>query len=102
MGYRVLQAGNGIEALAIADQHPEIEVVVTDVVMPRLGGRDLVEKLKQKRDTFGVIFISGYTETAALEHASIGSDAVLLNKPFSAEVLAGKISQVQQGVKQSK
>jgi len=102
MGYRVLQAGNGIEALAIADQHPEIEVVVTDVVMPRLGGRDLVGKLKQKRDTFGVIFISGYTETAALEHASIGSDAVLLNKPFSAEVLAGKISQVQQGVKQSK
>ncbi len=94
LGYTVLQAGNGLEALAIADHHPgPIDIVVTDIVMPRMGGAELVEKLKQKRDDFAVIFMSGYTEVAALENTRIGSDAILLNKPFSTEVLAHKITE---------
>jgi FixJ family two-component response regulator len=70
--------------------------VVTDVVMPRLGGPELVARLREKRDGFSVIFMSGYTEAGALENSKIGPDAVLLNKPFSTEVLARKISEVQQ------
>jgi signal transduction histidine kinase/ActR/RegA family two-component response regulator len=97
LGYHVLQAGNGLEALAAADQHAaKIDVVVADIVMPRMGGPELVEKLRAKRDDFAVIFMSGYTEAAVLENAKIGSQAVLLNKPFSADVLAAKISELQQ------
>jgi two-component system, cell cycle sensor histidine kinase and response regulator CckA len=97
LGYSVLQAGNGLEAIAIADAHADrIDIVVTDVVMPRMGGPELVAKLKQKREGFSVIFMSGYTEAGALENSSIGPDAVLLNKPFSTEVLARKISEVRQ------
>jgi two-component system, cell cycle sensor histidine kinase and response regulator CckA len=97
LGYTVIQAGNGLEALAVADQHSgKIDIVVTDVVMPRMGGPELVEKLRQKWAGFAVIFMSGYTEAAALENAKIGSGAILLNKPFSTELLARRIREVQQ------
>lgn len=97
LGYNVLQAGNGLEALAVAEKHlAKIDVVVTDIVMPRMGGPQFVENLRKKRDDFAVIFMSGYTEAAALENAKIGSDAILLNKPFSSDVLARKISELQQ------
>jgi signal transduction histidine kinase/ActR/RegA family two-component response regulator len=96
LGYTVLQAGNGLEALAVADQHVgKIDIVVTDVVMPRMGGPELVDKLRQKREGFAVIFMSGYTDAAALENAKIGSGAILLNKPFSTELLARRISEAQ-------
>jgi CheY-like chemotaxis protein len=96
LGYSVLQAGNGLEALAVADQHAgKIHIVITDIVMPRMGGPELVERLRQKRDDFAVIFMSGYTEAAVLENAKIGSDAILLNKPFSTELLAQRISELQ-------
>jgi CheY-like chemotaxis protein len=94
LGYEVLQAGNGLEALAIAEQYAgAIDIVVTDIVMPRMGGAELVEKLRAKRNGFAVIFMSGYTEVAALETAQIGSHAILLNKPFSTESLAHKIAE---------
>jgi len=97
LGYAVLQAGNGLEALAVADQHSgKIDVVVTDVVMPRMGGPEMVEKLRQKREEFAVIFTSGYMDSTVLENAKIGSGAILLNKPFSTELLAQRISEVQQ------
>jgi FixJ family two-component response regulator len=60
-----------------------------------MGGPELVDKLKQRRQGFAVIFMSGYTDAAAIENAKIGADATLLNKPFSTEVLANKISEVQ-------
>jgi signal transduction histidine kinase/ActR/RegA family two-component response regulator len=101
LGYTVLQAGNGLEALATADRHAgKINIVVTDVVMPRMGGPELVEKLRQNREGFAVIFMSGYTDAAALENAKIGAGAILLNKPFSSELLAQKISELQQDADQ--
>ena len=96
LGYNVLAAGNGLEALVAADQHAGvIDVVVTDIVMPRMGGPELVEKLRRKRSGFHVIFMSGYTEAAVLENANIGKDAILLNKPFSTETLVRKMREVQ-------
>ena len=96
LGYTVLQAGNGLEAIAVADAYPgKIDIVITDVVMPRMGGPELVAKLKDRRNDFCVIFMSGYTEAGAMETSRIGADAVLLNKPFSTEVLARKINEVQ-------
>jgi two-component system, cell cycle sensor histidine kinase and response regulator CckA len=102
LGYTVLQAGNGLEALAVADQHSgKIDVVVTDVVMPRMGGPEMIEKLRQKRVGFAVIFMSGYTDAAALEKTledtNAGSSAILLNKPFSNELLARRINEIQRG-----
>jgi signal transduction histidine kinase/CheY-like chemotaxis protein len=97
LGYTVLQAGNGLEALAVAGQHSgRIDIVVTDVIMPRMGGPQLVAKLREKRDGFAVIFMSGYTDAAVLENANIGAGAILLNKPFSNELLARRISEAQQ------
>jgi CheY-like chemotaxis protein len=97
LGYTVLQAGNGLEALAVADGHAgKIDLVLTDIVMPRMGGPELVEKLKHRRDGFAVIFMSGYTDAAAIANANIGSDAIFLNKPFSTDLLASKISEIQQ------
>jgi signal transduction histidine kinase/ActR/RegA family two-component response regulator len=96
LGYTILQAGNGLEALAVADHHAgKIDVVVTDIVMPRMGGPELAKKLREKRDGVAVIFVSGYTEMAALENLEIGTDAILLNKPFSTEALARKINEVR-------
>lgn len=97
LGYHVLAAANGLEALVAADRHPgEINIVVTDIVMPRMGGPELVEKLRRKRQSFSVIFMSGYTEAAVLENANIGKDAILLNKPFSTETLARKMLEVKE------
>ena len=56
--------------------------------MPRMGGPELIEKLRQKREGVAVIFMSAYTDAAALENAKIGSGTILLNKPFSNELLA--------------
>ena len=97
LGYEVLQAGDGLDALVVADCHPgPISVVVTDIVMPRMSGPEMVEKLRHKRSGFSVIFMSGYTEAAALGNARVGKDVVLLNKPFSTDTLVRKISQVQE------
>jgi signal transduction histidine kinase/ActR/RegA family two-component response regulator len=99
LGYHVLAAANGLEALVAADQHAgEINIVVTDIVMPRMGGPEMVEKLRRKRPGFSVIFMSGYTEAAVLENANIGKDSVLLNKPFSTETLVRKMLEVQESV----
>jgi len=96
-GYHVIQAGNGLEALVACEQyHCDIDIVVTDIVMPRMGGPELVQKLRRKRSGFSVIFISGYTEAAVLENADIGKDAVVLNKPFSPEVLVRKIQEAKE------
>ncbi len=97
LGYNVLAAGNGLEALVAVDQYAgPIDIVVTDIVMPRMGGPELVEKLRKKCSGFHVIFMSGYTEAAVLENANIGKDAILLNKPFSTETLVRKMREVQE------
>jgi CheY-like chemotaxis protein len=102
LGYHVLPAGNGLEALVAADQHSgKIDIVVTDIVMPRMGGPELVEKLRRKRPEVHVIYMSGYTEAAVLENENIGKDAVLLNKPFSTETLVRKMREILESVEES-
>jgi signal transduction histidine kinase/CheY-like chemotaxis protein len=97
LGYTVLQAGDGLDAITVAGGHPDaIDIVVTDVVMPRMGGPELVTRLRETRGALSVIFMSGYTEAGALENSKIGRGAVLLNKPFSTELLARRISEVRQ------
>src|SRR5262249_41792212 len=83
-GYSVLEARHGEEALAIAAGHAgPIHLLLTDVVMPRLGGRELAALLRGARPELRVLYISGYDRDAAGE-----ADAHFLDKPFSSETLA--------------
>jgi signal transduction histidine kinase/ActR/RegA family two-component response regulator len=100
LGYRVLQAGNGLAALAIAEQYPgKIDVVVTDLVMPRMGGMELVQQLRQRRSCQVVIVTGHPEEEPAAEF--LGAEA-LLAKPVSAEALASKVRELCEGAPKAK
>jgi two-component system, cell cycle sensor histidine kinase and response regulator CckA len=91
-GYTVLEARDGAEALEVAAGHAgPIDLLVTDMVMPGMGGRALAEKLIALRPGIQVIYMSGYTEYATLLHSEFEMDKVLLQKPFSRAMLASSV-----------
>ncbi len=90
-GYRVLEACDGVQALELCEQRlAEIDIVVTDMIMPRMGGDALAAALRSLRPQLPVLFISGYSPTAD-EHARA---ATLLRKPFAPSDLARKLREV--------
>ena len=94
-GYTMLEASNGIEALVIARAFPgEIHLVITDVVMPGMGGKALIAQLKEARPGIKALYISGYTDNAIVHHGILDSDVVFLQKPFTVESLARKVREV--------
>ena len=91
-GYTTIVARDGIEALALAArQQGPIDLLVTDVVMPRLGGRALAERLAARLPGLPVLYISGYTDDAAVLGGASGTPARFLAKPFTPDMLAGKV-----------
>ncbi|QQR75262.1 MAG: PAS domain-containing protein [Holophagales bacterium] len=88
LGYRVLAAANGAEALAVAERHGlgSIDALVTDVVMPGLGGRELAERLRAVRPSLPVLFCSGYAERPPETAGDVRT--IFLSKPFSPTDLA--------------
>src|SRR5439155_259087 len=87
-GYTVLQARHGSEALAIADRQTEpIHLLLTDVVMPRMNGRELAEQLVPRRPEMKVLYMSGYADDLVLHHRTSDQDAEFLQKPFSCDAL---------------
>jgi PAS domain S-box-containing protein len=95
VGYRVLDAGDGIEALEAAKAHKgPIHILITDVVMPRLSGRDLATKLSSERPDTRVLFISGYTDDTIVRHGVLEGGVAFLQKPFNLKALAEKIREV--------
>jgi CheY-like chemotaxis protein len=87
-GYRILEAGDGEEALTIAHGHPgKIDVLLTDVAMPRMGGRALAEQLEQLRPGIRVLFFSGYPYEALVQSGMVTREVPFLAKPFSGDVL---------------
>jgi CheY-like chemotaxis protein len=88
-GYTVLVASDGQHGLDTAERHPgTIEVLVTDVVMPRLGGRELAEQLLRVRPNVKVVFMSGYTEDGGLRRGDGPTGTAFMHKPFSPLALA--------------
>ena len=96
LGYRVLIACNGEEALALADAGQEFAAVVTDLVMPRLGGEALVARLRLKRPLLRVLLTSGYPENIAVRDGGLEANTSFLQKPFSPAELARAVRQLLQ------
>ncbi len=91
-GYMVLTAMDGNEALRIAEGHEElIHLLVTDIVMPNVGGSELANCLRKVRPQIKVLFMSGYPEHPALPSATVGTQTKVLQKPFSLDILAHKV-----------
>ena len=91
-GYRVIPAAGAAEALIVCEQRgTPIDLVLTDVVMPHLNGRELVARIAGLRSGIKVLFMSGYTDDIGLRQPAAGDDAGFIQKPFTPEDLAGKI-----------
>jgi PAS domain S-box-containing protein len=91
-GYEVIEAGRPSEAIAAAASHRgEIHLLLTDVVMPEMGGRLLAEQLAGQRPHMRVIFMSGYTDDAVVRHGVLESTMELIQKPFSSDELARRV-----------
>jgi two-component system cell cycle sensor histidine kinase/response regulator CckA len=94
-GYNVLTASSGQQALDIVDGHEgTVHLLVTDLVMPNMRGSDLAERLMSGHPDLRLLFMSGYTDPAFLEHKLIERGAPFLQKPFSAEALVRKVREV--------
>jgi PAS domain S-box-containing protein len=94
-GYRVLEAENGEAGLTVAARYEKpIDLVITDVVMPELGGRELAQRLIKTRPQIKVLYLSGYTEDAIVSEGTIDTGNAFLQKPFTLQNLARKVREV--------
>ncbi len=91
-GYKVLEAENGLHALGVAESHPgPLDLVVTDLIMPRMGGRELVERLRKIRPELRALYTSGYAEEGPSELQIPSSEADFIHKPFTGSNLAMRV-----------
>ncbi len=94
-GYNVLEAENGERGLQIAESYKEhIDILITDVVMPGFGGRELAKRLLLLRPGISVLYLSGYTEDTVVTQGVLGPGTGFLQKPFTLQNLAKKVREV--------
>jgi two-component system cell cycle sensor histidine kinase/response regulator CckA len=97
-GYKVIEAPNGEAGLKVSDEHTgTIEVLITDVVMPGLGGRELAKRVSAARPNIKVLFLSGYTEDAIIHEGVLEPGTAFLQKPFTLQMLSRKVREVLRG-----
>ncbi len=91
-GYSVLEATTGEEALRVARDHgrDQIHLLLTDVVMPQMGGQELADRLREVRPEMKVLLFSGYTDESVAYHNVLEPGTAFLQKPFTRAVLARK------------
>jgi PAS domain S-box-containing protein len=95
MGYTVLSASSGPQALAVAEGYAgTIDLLITDVVMPKMSGRELAKALEQVRPKLKTIYMSGYTDDAVVRYSVSEEGVVFLQKPFSLSTLARKVREM--------
>jgi CheY-like chemotaxis protein len=94
-GYSVLTASNGREGLRIGQEHRgEIDLIITDVIMPQMGGREMADQLRTVRANTRVLFMSGFTDDAIVHHGLLDEEIFFIQKPFSPDSLAIKARDV--------
>ena len=97
LGYRVLACANAAEALVVAAGHVEpLHLLLTDVVMPGMNGRELAARLEERRSGLRVLFTSGYGEEVIARHGVLAPSVLLLQKPYSLARLASRVREALQ------
>jgi CheY-like chemotaxis protein len=92
LGYTALEAGDPDEAIAVCDQHEgKIHLLLTDVVLPKMDGKSLFDRIAPTRPEMKVLFMSGYTDDAIVHHGVLDRGVHFLQKPFTTEILARKV-----------
>ncbi|MGK2910920.1 MAG: CHASE3 domain-containing protein [Sphingobium sp.] len=97
LGYTVVQAADASQALAVLAVQPRIDLLFTDVVMPDMNGRKLVDRVLIDRPTLKVLYTTGYTRNAIVHNGMLDAGVALLSKPFTMSQLAHKVRQVLNG-----
>jgi two-component system, cell cycle sensor histidine kinase and response regulator CckA len=94
-GYKVLEAANGGAALLLCERHQgPIHLMITDVIMPEMSGRELTDRLAGLRPEMKVLYMSGYTDNAIADHGVLEAGKNFIQKPFSPDALVGKVREV--------
>jgi two-component system cell cycle sensor histidine kinase/response regulator CckA len=94
-GYTVIAARHGAEALDVCQRHAgQIELILTDVVMPQMSGHELLERIRPLRPSLKVLYMSGYTDKAVVRHGMLAGEIAFLQKPFTPDALARKVREV--------
>jgi CheY-like chemotaxis protein len=94
LGYKVLVAADGKEALRLVQETGAVDLLITDVVMPEMNGRQLAGELRQRCPQLKVLFISGYTANAIVHQGALDPGVAFLQKPFLTYTLARKVREV--------
>jgi len=98
LGYNVLEAEDGHRALALVEASDEpIDLLLSDVVMPGMDGRDLLERVRRLRPAVGVLFMSGYTDDVLAQRGTLDQQTPFIQKPFPLELLARKVRDALSG-----
>ena len=96
-GYHVLEAANGAEALELATAHEgSIDLLLTDVVMPVMGGAELARHLREVRPQVRILFMTGFSPEAIASHGVLAPETTLLQKPFTVEELVLSVARALQ------
>jgi two-component system cell cycle sensor histidine kinase/response regulator CckA len=94
LGYNVLSAANAREALRLATDDQQVDLLITDVLMPEISGPELARQLQTRRPLLKVIFISGYDDGSLAPDGVLPNEVVLVHKPFTVRALSATLRQV--------
>lgn len=97
-GYRVVEAEDAIDGIRVYEMaRGKIDLILTDVVMPGMNGRDMARKLTERHSGLKIMFMSGYTDNPVLREAFSDRNTIFLQKPFTVQTLCGKIRDMLAG-----